>query len=226
MVSNRYALHFSKWKKTEITYKVTKYPSKVNLTHKEVDLETMAAFAIWEGVTVLKFIKKDFDEVDIQILFVEGDHGDKDPFDGPGGTLGHAYFPKFGGDVHMDDAEDWTINSPHGKNLLFTLTHELGHSLGLDHSAVSGALMAAWYPSVVPHQDLQLHQDDIEAIRALYGKKETPNITTTTRPTTTAPTTTSPTTTTTTTTSTTTTTTTTTTTALVSIGISTSNQYN
>jgi len=35
-------------------------------------------------------------------------------FDGIGGTLAHAYFPEFGGDIHMDNSEVWTINSTLG----------------------------------------------------------------------------------------------------------------
>lgn len=53
-------------------------------------------------------------------------------------------------------------------NLLQAAAHELGHSLGLDHSTIPGALMAPTYKGYKP--SFKLHADDIEAIQALYGK--------------------------------------------------------
>ena len=144
-------LHWTKWWKNELTYKVTKYPSRGTLTKEEVDGETRAALSIWEAETNMKFVKKDSGKADIEISYVEGEHGD-DPFDGPGKTLAHAFFPISGGDIHMDDEEDWTINSYKGTNLLWTLTHELGHSLGLKHTTVVGAVMFAYYLMFDPHQ--------------------------------------------------------------------------
>jgi len=50
----------------------------------------------------------------MDIRFDEYEHGDGMNFDGIGGTLAHAYFPEFGGDIHMDNSEVWTINSTLG----------------------------------------------------------------------------------------------------------------
>ncbi|TGZ42728.1 Matrix metalloproteinase-14 [Temnothorax longispinosus] len=111
------------------------------------------------------------ENVHIEIRFEVGEHGDGDPFDGPGGTLAHAYFPVYGGDAHFDDAERWTIKSYRGTNLFQVAAHEFGHSLGLSHSDVKSALMAPFYRGYDPH--FILDQDDVSAIQALYGTKST-----------------------------------------------------
>ncbi|KAL0106206.1 hypothetical protein PUN28_016126 [Cardiocondyla obscurior] len=108
-------------------------------------------------------------QVHIEIRFEVGEHGDGDPFDGPGGTLAHAYFPVYGGDAHFDDSERWTIKTYRGTNLFQVAAHEFGHSLGLSHSDVKSALMAPFYRGYDPH--FILDQDDVSAIQALYGTK-------------------------------------------------------
>jgi len=92
-----------------------------------------------------------------------GEHGDGDPFDGPGGTLAHAYFPVYGGDAHFDDSERWTIKSYRGTNLFQVAAHEFGHSLGLSHSDIKSALMAPFYRGYDPN--FILDRDDIDAIQ-------------------------------------------------------------
>ncbi|XP_070160770.1 matrix metalloproteinase-14-like isoform X1 [Polyergus mexicanus] len=166
--SKRYALQGSRWRTKNLTYKISKYPTGLN--KQEVDKEIAKAFGVWSGETDLTFTRKTGREnVHIEIRFEVGEHGDGDPFDGPGGTLAHAYFPVYGGDAHFDDSERWTIRSYRGTNLFQVAAHEFGHSLGLSHSDVKSALMAPFYRGYDPH--FVLDQDDTDAIQALYGEK-------------------------------------------------------
>ena len=98
-----------------------------------------------------------------------GNHGDPYPFDGPGGVLAHAFYPAppnsepIAGDLHFDEDENWSLT---GNIHMFTVAlHEAGHSLGLGHSDVTGAVMYAFYGGPVSG----LEADDIAGIRALYS---------------------------------------------------------
>lgn len=82
---------------------------------------------------------------------------------GPGGTIG--------GDVHIDTENTWLDNpNATGSQLdLFTVVlHELGHSLGLGHSADTTSVMFATYQG----GRRNLSADDIAGIRAIYGPPE------------------------------------------------------
>merc|ERR1712119_254333 len=122
----------------------------------------------WSDVADLEFERVEAGEAHIDIQFGKGEHGDADPFDGRGGTLAHAFFPRYGGDIHLDDSEQWSANSIRGTNFLQTMTHEIGHSLGLSHSRVSASVMAPFYRGW--NSGFKLHLDDIRGIQALYGK--------------------------------------------------------
>ncbi|KAM4013584.1 stromelysin-2-like [Anomaloglossus baeobatrachus] len=166
----------AKWKKDSLTYKIIN--TTALLPDKLVREELIKALKVWESVSTLKFVEVGINKTaDIDMFFVSGRHndGERNAFDGPGRVLGHAFMPPFSktkkdldGDLHLDNDEKWSINDKKGVNLLQAAAHELGHSLGLDHSTIPGALMAPTYKGYKPL--FQLHQDDIEAIQALYGK--------------------------------------------------------
>uniref|UniRef100_A0A7M4FAZ2 Stromelysin-1-like n=1 Tax=Crocodylus porosus TaxID=8502 RepID=A0A7M4FAZ2_CROPO len=161
-----------KWGKNILTYRILNYTP--DLTAQDVDAAIKKAFKVWSSVTPLKFIRTYEGAADIMISFAIREHKDFIPFDGPGGTLAHAFAPgsTIGGDAHFDDEEDWTLKSE-GINLFHVAVHEFGHSLGLFHSTHPDALM---YP-VYRKSDLAafpLHQDDINGIQYLYGKSSNP----------------------------------------------------
>uniref|UniRef100_A0A8C8II82 Matrix metalloproteinase-14 n=1 Tax=Oncorhynchus tshawytscha TaxID=74940 RepID=A0A8C8II82_ONCTS len=97
-------------------------------------------------------------------------HGDFYPFDGPEGTLAHAFSPgaDIGGDAHFDDDEYFTFSSTRGYNLFLVAAHEFGHSLGLSHSNDPGALMFPVYSYTDP-STFSLPRDDVTGIQYIYG---------------------------------------------------------
>ena len=100
--------------------------------------------------------------------FVSGSHGDATPFDGPGLVVAHAFYPE-DGRIHFDSDEEFTTGGdPNKVNLLSIAAHEIGHALGLGHSAQSDSVMHAQYQ---PYSaNFALAQDDINGINYLYRK--------------------------------------------------------
>ncbi|NXW75972.1 MMP7 protein, partial [Hirundo rustica] len=157
-----------KWEKTDLTYKILSYTS--DLPIRKVNDAIKRAFRVWSDVTPLRFRRVYLRQADIEIKFARREHGDGFPFDGKGGTLAHAFPPGEGrgGDAHFDNDEKWSdVNQD--INLFLVAAHEFGHSLGLDHSNVSGALMYPTYSYQNP-ETFKLPADDRRGIQKLYGK--------------------------------------------------------
>ncbi|XP_057983580.1 metalloendoproteinase 2-MMP-like [Malania oleifera] len=153
--------------KTKFTY--TFQSSATPVVNLRVQRRACAqAFKTWAAVT--KFTFKEVPRgapADIVIGFHRRAHGDNGPFDGRGGVLAHAAAPPVG-KLHIDADEDWSTQpSMQQADLESVVVHELGHVLGLGHTPVPQAIMYAnyWFGSVKRN----LHQDDIEGIRALYS---------------------------------------------------------
>lgn len=84
-----------------------------------------------------------------------------------------AYFPGGGvqgGDVEYDHGDRWqeigTLSNP---DILGATIHELGHSLGLNHTDLSDANMYWIFTRYSGLGTGRLHDDDIAGIRSIYG---------------------------------------------------------
>lgn len=163
----------SAWDKTDITYVFVNGTDKLD-GDVERDL-IRRAFALWAAQTRLTFSEvSDSSTADIVVGWAAGDHGDGDPFDGPGDVLAHASFPNPYDNsqvfLHFDDDERWVDSETQNVDLLTVAAHEIGHTLGLAHSSDPDALM---YPSYSgPYRTLG--QDDIAGVQAIYGVGSAP----------------------------------------------------
>ncbi|KAL3971478.1 hypothetical protein ACER0C_026997 [Sarotherodon galilaeus] len=162
-----------KWQKNSLTYRIENYTPDMSVA--EVDDSIDKALQVWAKVTPLRFTRIYSGIADIMISFGRGAHGDYYPFDGPDGTLAHAFAPSpgIGGDAHFDEDETFTFRSNTGYVLFMVAAHEFGHSLGLSHSEDPGALMYPVYSYSNPDTYV-LPRDDINGIQSLYGPNPNP----------------------------------------------------
>ena len=127
---------------------------------------------MWSDVSNLKFTRKEFGKVHIEMWFISVENENSD---GQGEFLAWARPPIFGGDIIFDD-ENWSLDSYNSFysqyfrkwNLLKVATHELGHAVGISHSKKTTALMAAG-ASLTLLGEVRLDVDDILAVQELYG---------------------------------------------------------
>ncbi len=134
-----------------------------------VESEILRAFAQWAGKVNVTFQPTVMAGLARTILveFASGAHGDSYPFDGPGGSLGHTFYPApvnsepIAGDMHFDADEAWRVG---GDTDIYTVAlHEAGHALGLSHSDNPGDVMYPYY-----RRGSVLSANDIGAALELY----------------------------------------------------------
>ncbi|XP_056626140.1 matrix metalloproteinase-17b [Triplophysa dalaica] len=176
--SQRIKRAVSTWARRSINWRLRSYPASSKLSREIIRSLVYYSLRVWADPTQLEFHEVRGPEgADFQIDFLHGPHGDGFPFDGAGGSVGHAFFPSDpdrAGGVHLDAEEEWAFRQPatEGTDLFTVLVHELGHSLGLTHSSARQSVMRPYYQGPLGDPlHFRLGHHDLQHIIALYGQR-------------------------------------------------------
>lgn len=135
---------------------------------------TEEAFSLWAAHAPLHFIElADAGPLSADLSYAADGHPQIRIGHHDMPELAHAYYPGadgLAGDVHFASGIPWSVGIGHW-NFLEAVTHELGHTLGLDHELDEDAIMNPSYPS---HRfdglgSAFLFQADIRSLQAVYG---------------------------------------------------------
>lgn len=143
----RFSVSGYRWETMHLTYRIHNFASNGGLTVSQQRGIIRRAFKAWEKIGPVSFseVNNSSSNANISISFVARVHASCCcKFDGTGGSIAHAFYPKSGA-LHFDDDEQYTNSNTTGYNLFSIALHEIGHLLGLKHSNDPKAVMYMEY---------------------------------------------------------------------------------
>jgi cysteine-rich repeat protein len=167
------------WPYTRLSFSFGKHSSDLPVPTQRAAV--IRALETWAAASPLRFTEKAANTpqpAEILVSWVVGSHGDPRPFVPNDLAVAHAAAPAcdglrcadLSGDLHFND--DYTFVDGNGngaaklQDVETIALHELGHSLGLNHSTTQTAVMYAFAPATGTKR--KLDADDIAGIRDLY----------------------------------------------------------
>ncbi len=156
------------------------------VTAAQLRAGVVESLKLWAAVTPLKFVEvSDSGPTPSDTTYAPGSSPNlrfgHHAIDGASGVLAHAFYPfdvtgdGLSGDLHFDEGETWVVK-PAGARIDFleTCLHEVGHALGLAHSATQQAIMFPFYAGRFSGLGSAfIFPDDRDGIQAIYGPKPT-----------------------------------------------------
>jgi hypothetical protein len=141
--------------------------ARSNITRQSFDSALNDAFATWESVANVRFVRVASNmPANLTIAAERTPDGIAytDVTQGSQSSSGVATLTK--AVICLNPRQHWSLQSTQkAKTLSYVLAHEIGHALGLDHPGPKGELMSFEYSDTI--QTLQA--GDIEGVVLLYG---------------------------------------------------------
>ncbi|KAL6711948.1 hypothetical protein ACN47E_002991 [Coniothyrium glycines] len=157
----RYVLWGPRWAKTTLSWRFLNYSNDVTAAQQQSIVSN--AFAQWMSVMPLNIVQASQNaNADIYIRFAS--LGRDDTRYGYTSMVTDGTFLSSGNiNITLNDDYVWSDD----RLFNYTATHEIGHALGLSHSAVEEAVMFAYFDGNIR----RLHPDDKMGIHSIYGWK-------------------------------------------------------
>ncbi|XP_058839760.1 matrix metalloproteinase-19-like [Topomyia yanbarensis] len=149
-----------RWTKQLLTYRIRSFPKSFEPAIARQLIRS--AFEQWSKHTNLNIVEVSGTTADIYVSDEPAVHRDRlgqECIFQRNTTLAHAFFPEVG-DIHYNRDRSYSE-----EEFLSASMHEIGHSLGLDHTTSRSSIM---FPMHIRYHT-EIPEEDREALQALYG---------------------------------------------------------